>query len=179
MLDKSIPYVGFWMVRESDQPLEIKDVPAGYQLVMYQPGDEAAWCKIETAVGEFEQEADAAAYFAKTFAPYPVELTQRMRFIENPAGEKVATCTAWWSQEDQPLLHWLAVLPTEQGKGLAKVLAIAVTNHLIRLGAGQPVILHTQTWSHPAVQLYEKLDYEIAPIGEFERAKQLLAELKK
>lgn len=179
MLDKTVPYVEFWMVRETAQPVPKVALPSGFRATFYQPGDEVAWGKIETAVGEFEAETAAAAYFTKTFAPYSAELASRMLFIENAAGDKVGTCTAWWSKENQPLVHWLAVIPTEQGQGLAKYLISTITNLLLELGEGQPVILHTQTWSHPAVRLYQKLGYEIAPIGEFKQAKQVLEQLRK
>ncbi|MFY1069174.1 GNAT family N-acetyltransferase [Enterococcus sp. AD013-P3] len=165
MLDKTIPYIEFKMKREPGavKTLTQPKLPSDYQLVFYSEGDQTAWCEIETAVGEFEALSEAEQYFEKTFAPFPHELQQRMAFIIDPTGKKVGTCTAWWSKENEPLLHWLAVVPEAQRKGLAGFLATIITERLEDLYPNQPIILHTQTWSHSAIRLYEKLGYQLVP----------------
>lgn len=162
MLDKSVSFIPITMFRPSNAPSLPKiQLPEGYHFVSYQLGDAQAWCRIETAVQEFETEADTAFYFEKAFAPFSNELQRRMLFIENPKGEKVATFTAWWTEEKAPRLHWLGVLPTEQRKGLARALAIRVTQLLHDYYPEQDLYLTTQTWSHVAVKLYQKLNYQI------------------
>ncbi|MFQ7605481.1 MAG: GNAT family N-acetyltransferase [Enterococcus avium] len=162
MLDKSVPFIPFTMFRPSNAlSLPKIQLPDGYRIVFHQPGDEKDWCRIETAVLEFETEKAAAEYFQRSFAPYPEELKKRMLFIENPQGVKVATFTAWWTEDHSPRLHWLGVVPEEQRKGLAKALTIRVTELLHEYYPGQDLYLNTQTWSHHAVKLYKKLNYEI------------------
>lgn len=180
MLDKSLPYIEFEMEKQpaAKQTLTNPQLPAEYQLVFYEQGDERAWCEIETAVGEFAELSEAADYFRKTFAPFPEELRQRMAFVSDHSGKKVATCTAWWSKENGPLLHWLAVKPEAQHQGIAGFLAAIITEHLEELYPGQPVILHTQTWSHPAIRLYEKLGYQLVPgTKDFEKGVAVLQQL--
>ncbi|MBO0450816.1 GNAT family N-acetyltransferase [Candidatus Enterococcus murrayae] len=162
MLDKSVPFIPFTMFRPSNATsLPEIQLPEGYQIVFYQPGDEKDWCRIETAVLEFDTEKDAADYFKKSFTPFQNELKKRMLFVENPLGEKVATFTAWWTKDDYPRLHWLGVIPEEQRKGLAKALAIRVTQILHENYPDQDLYLNTQTWSHHAVKLYKNLNYQI------------------
>lgn len=162
MLDKSVPFIPFTMFRPSNAPaLPEIQLPDGYRMVFYQSGDEKDWCRIETAVLEFETEKDAADYFKNSFAPFQEELKRRMLFIENPQGQKVGTFTAWWTEDGYPRLHWLGIIPEEQRKGLAKALAIRVTQLLHDYYPDQDLYLSTQTWSHHAVKLYEKLHYQI------------------
>lgn len=163
MLDKSVPFIPFIMIRKPNAaPLPEYHLPEGYHFVFYQPGDEHDWGEIETSVGEFETTTDALNYFQRSFAPFPEELPQRMLFVENAEGKKVATFTAWRNDDSrQPRLHWLAVLPSQQGQGLAKALVIRVTQLLTELHPNEELYLTTQTWSHPAVKLYQKLGYEI------------------
>lgn len=165
MLDKRIPYIEFLMRRNPQSPVPLPEryLPEGYSLAFYTPGDEGAWCRIETAVGEFASETEAATYFQKNFAPFSDELRQRMMFIVDPEGEKVATCTAWRTEKQRPLLHWLAVKPEAQQRGVASYLAVKTTALLEELHPNQPIELHTQTWSHQAIGIYEKLGYELIP----------------
>lgn len=181
MLDKTLPYIEFEMKRPGQLPLPqvSRKLPAGYQLKEYQPGYETAWCAVEYAVGEFDNLEAAAAYFAKTFAPYPEELPRRMAFITDHTGAIVATCTAWWGKKGEPLLHWLAVLPKSQGKGLATFLALEITRRLVSLNPKKDLFLHTQTWSYPAIFLYEKLGYQLLPgTQDFEKGRALLEQLR-
>lgn len=175
MLDKSVPFIPFTMFRPSNAPALPKiQLPEGYRIVFYQPGDEKDWCRIETAVLEFDSESDAAEYFKKSFAPYQEELKRRMLFVENPQGEKVGTFTAWWTEDNYPRLHWLGVIPEEQRKGLAKALAIRVTELLHEYYPGQDLYLNTQTWSRHAVKLYQKLNYEIFQNQNYQKVLDIL-----
>ncbi|GCF93345.1 N-acetyltransferase [Enterococcus florum] len=180
MLDKSVPFIPFTMFRPAESPpLPAPKLPEGYRFTFYQPGDETDWYQIEQAVLEFDSVEQAADYFKKTFAPYPQELQQRMLFIENPTGKKVATCTAWWTSDSKPRLHWLAVLPEEQGKGLAKALTIKITALMENLNPHQTIYLTTQTWSHLAVRLYQKLGYQILQDEHYSTILELLEGKKK
>ena len=159
MLDKSIPYIEFEMQRKEQQKLPERKIPEGYTFSYYQPGDEYAWQRIETSVGEFDDLTAAETYFQKNFAPYPEELTKRMGFVEDSSGKKIATCTAWWTKTGTPQFHWLAVMPEAQRKGIASFLAVKMTNRLLDFYPEEPVFLRTQTWSHQAISLYQKIGY--------------------
>ncbi|MBM6615353.1 GNAT family N-acetyltransferase [Desemzia sp. RIT804] len=193
MLDKSIPYAEFWMYRVKDLPVSEPNLPAGFHFgfhfEFYQEGDELEWAAIETAVAEFDDEAQALDYFKQKFAPYPQELKKRMLFVTDPLGEKVGTCSAWWKEtangDRYPLVHWVAVKPGYQGKGLAKSMMKRTLKTLQNLEDTSPIYLHTQTWSHVAIGLYQKLGFKItdknldgSPNLEYKKAMDILAELE-
>lgn len=189
MLDKSIPYAEIWMYRERELPVVEKTLPEGFHFELYQEGDELEWAAIETAVAEFDDETKAIAYFNEKFAPYPKELRQRMLFVTNPSGEKVGTCSAWWKETPDgsryPLVHWVAVKPGYQGKGLAKAMMTRTLKLLQNLEITSPIYLHTQTWSHPAIRLYQTLGFEItdknidgSPNTDYQKVIEVLVKLK-
>lgn len=166
MLKKELPYAEFWMRLAPETALLEFPLPTGFILSFYQsPSDQQDWAAIETSVLEFADVAVAEDYFAKTFAPYPAELANNMLFIKNKAGEKIATATAWWKKLPDnrivPLFHWLAVKPEYSGQGLAKVLISQVLMILRKNYPSEEIYLHTQTWSAPAVKLYQKFGFEI------------------
>ena len=166
MLDKTIPYAEIWMYRSQELPVVEHILPAGFHFEFYQAGDELQWAAIETAVCEFENETQALDYFREKFAPYPEELRQRMLFITDASGEKVATCSAWWKElpsgNRYPLIHWGAVKPNYQGKGIAKAMITNTLKLLQKLEDASPIYLHTQTWSYVAIRLYQKLGFNIS-----------------
>lgn len=189
MLDKTIPYAEIWMYRLKDLPVTEQALPEGFHFEFYQEGDETEWAAIETAVSEFEDEAQALDYFQKKFAPFSKELKRRMLFITDSEGRKIGTCSAWWKELPDgtryPLVHWVAVRPGYQGKGIAKAMLRRTLKQLQKLEATTPVYLHTQTWSHVAIRLYQKLGFEItdknldgSPNSDYKKAIEILAGLE-
>lgn len=189
MLDKTIPYAEIWMYRLKDLPVTEQALPEGFHFEFYQEGDETEWAAIETAVSEFEDEAQALDYFQKKFAPFSKELKRRMLFITDSEGRKIGTCSAWWKELPDgtryPLVHWVAVRPGYQGKGIAKAMLSRTLKQLQKLEDTTPVYLHTQTWSHVAIRLYQKLGFEItdknldgSPNSDYKKAIEILAGLE-
>lgn len=165
MLDKSIPYAEIWMTRSVNEPLPTVSLANGYHFEHYTLGDEKAWARIETSVGEFETKEAGISYFQRVFFPYQEQLQQRMVFVVTDSGEKIATCTAWYKKRQDghyPLFHWLAVMPQHQGKGIAKALTVEVLRCFQALETHGPIYLHTQTWSHPAIKLYQNLGFSMS-----------------
>jgi GNAT superfamily N-acetyltransferase len=163
MLDKSVPYAGVLMRRAPGRP-PAAVLPEGYAFRLFRSGDERAWARIETSVAEFPDEQSALAHFERTFLPHLAELERRCLFIESPAGDLVATGTAWWAYSGarrDPWFHWLAVSPDQQGKGLGKAMAAKVVERMIQIEGDRPIYLHTQTWSHKAIGIYEALGFRI------------------
>ena len=165
MLDKSVPYFSVFMHREKGTLVPVYELPAGYKFSFFRSGsgDEEAWAKIETSVLEFADEPAALAYFQKDYLPHSSTLERRCMFVENADGEKIATSTAWWCCPEQcdPWLHWVAVMPQYQGLGLGKAIISRVTQLMLELEGDEDFYLHTQTWSHRAIKIYEKVGYAI------------------
>lgn len=186
MLDKSIPYAEIWMKR-AHKSTPIQPVQSdNYSLRSYQAGDERHWARIETSVGEFDNEAEALAYFEKEFMPEQAQLGQRMFFALDQSGTPVGTATAWKKAKQDgtpvPLVHWVAVMPRAQRQGIARGLVTQVVSVLE--AANEPMYLHTQTWSHAAITLYQQLGFVIIATDingnenpEYSLACQVLAEV--
>ena len=163
MLDKSVPYAGFYMQRAAGTPIASYPLPDGFVIAFYSDGDEASWARIETSVLEFDSEFAALMHFNENFMPYADELRRRCFFIETSDGVKIATATAWWQDIDgkrRPWLHWVAVDPQFQGLGLGKALISRALELMIELEGDVDIYLHTQTWSYKAIGIYKSNSFK-------------------
>jgi len=188
MIDNSIPYIPVVMRREPGLALPAWPLPEGFSYQMYQPGLEKDWARIEAAAGEFECEMEALLYYQKAFLPYSEELPRRCIFIKAPDGELVGTATAWWDYNGQrrhPLVHFVAVKPNYQGKGLGKAITAEVIRLMDAVDGDSVFFLCTQTTSHKAIRIYERAGFYITnekgvlgrPNDQYQEAIDLLASL--
>jgi len=156
---------------------------------MYQTGFEKDWARIEASVGEFECEMDALLHFQKSFMPYMPELQRRCFFVATADGERIGTATAWWDyvgQRRHPLIHWVAVKPDYQGKGLGKALIAEVLRLMTVIDGDGIFYLKTSTYSHQAIRLYERVGFYLIneknvlgrPNDRYEEAFALLQSLR-
>lgn len=166
MLDKSIPYKNIIMKMDEETVKTISDslLPKGFSFRFFEEGDEEHWARIETSVSEFDTESSAKNYFEKEYLLNIQELKRRCIFVLSPDGLPIATAMAWFSNSNlgyQRVLHWVAVCPEYQGRGLGKAVvqkAICIFNEV---DYGKDVLLHTQTWSHMAVRLYYAMGFHM------------------
>ncbi len=165
MVDTSIPYKKIIMKLDSSDNIPRPAVlPENFYFRMYQDGDAAHWARIETSVGEFKKEEDALKYFSEEFLPHAAELKRRCVFICSPEGLPIATGTAWFFCNNSRIfsqLHWIAVSPEYQKKGLGKAAVQKVLAVFREISPDEDVLLRTQTWSHEAVRLYHRLGFRV------------------
>jgi len=177
------------MRRNPGLPLPVCPLPKGFTYQLYQPGYEKEWARIETSVGEFDCEMDALLYYQKEFLSYPDELSRRGIFIAAPDGELVGTASAWWDyagQRRHPIIHWVAVKPNYQGKGLGKAIIAEVLRLMTVVDGDDTFFLKTQTPSHKAIGMYEWAGFYITdeknilgcPNDRYDEAVALLASLR-
>jgi ribosomal protein S18 acetylase RimI-like enzyme len=157
-------YIPLTMVREHMDAIPVFACPAGYHLRTYVPGDERVWAAIETAAGEFADEQEGHARFLEDYGAALDDVRDRLFFLLNEHGRAIGTATAWYGELDGQVrgrVHWVGIVPAEQGKKLAKPLLSAV---MARLALDHPsAYLTTQTTSWRAVNLY--LDFGFVPYG--------------
>ncbi|WP_317854867.1 GNAT family N-acetyltransferase [Chakrabartyella piscis] len=166
MLDKSMPKYNIIMKMDWDlvQQVQPSKLPEGYTIRPFQTGDEVHWAKIEVSVLEFATEAIAVNYFKEVFLSHKEELEKRCLFLCNPEGIPVATANAWRVEGElghQAALQWVALMPEYQGLGLGRAIVSAAMSLYPTYEVGLPVYLHTQTWSHVAVGLYDSLGFVV------------------
>ena len=161
MPGKTLAAISIVMVRPSLEGVGDLPVPPGYRIRAFRPGDERWWARVETAAGEFADEARALERFASEFGPHASEMTERCLLLESEGGEVVGTTTAWrdpgFQGKDYGRIHWVAVVPAHQGKGLGRLLVVKALLLLRR--RHERAYLTTQTSSWIAVHLYLTLGF--------------------
>lgn len=165
MLDRTIPFFNIIMRCDRILPMEL-NLPAGYAIRTYQPGDEEAWAEIEYSIGDFPSVEEAKALFTQRYLQDPALAAERIFFLIAPDGEVAGSAIAWENdRQGMPVraLHWLVVREAYQGKGLGKALCQHVLRYFRRIDNAAPVYLHTQPWSWKAILLYISLGFKLQP----------------
>ena len=143
------------MVRGDLEGLPRHTVPAGYGIRPYARGDELAWVRIQSAADAYN--VIVADLFRAQFGDDTVELGRRLFMLEDPAGTAIGTAAAWFGGGRRGAavgrVHWVAIHPAHQGRGLAKPLLSRVCLTLRTLGH-ESAYLTTSTARVPAIALY-------------------------
>ena len=165
--DPRLPYVHLLLERPLDA-LEECPLPEGYRFVNYRPGDRDTWIGIEMSAREFNDFPEGVDAWRRYYEGHDAELEARMFFIEDAAGRKVATATAYYDIDTgdngtDGFVHWVAVRREAQGRGLSKPLVARVLRELKALGYRRAVV-PTQTTTWLACKVY--LDMGFRPVPE-------------
>ncbi len=154
------------MIRATLADIPAYPLPTGCAVRWYRPGDEVNWVAIQAAADRYNE--ITPQLFAQEFCPAGVpaaSLEERQCYLLDPAGRPIGTATAWVDDlTGDPAagrVHWVALVPAEQGKGLAKPLMTAVCQRLAALGH-RTAYLTTAMDRPAAVGLY--LQFGFAPV---------------
>lgn len=151
---------GLRMIRKDLENIPQYELPEGFSLRFYEPGYENAWVDIH-------KKSDASIeysveQFRKEFEGEPELLQRRQFYLCDISQRPIGTATSWFQKDyfglDYGLVHWVAIEPEYQGKGLAKPLMTAVCMKLRELGHVRSR-LATSTARLPAVNLYLKFGF--------------------
>ena len=144
-------YVSISMIRE-----ELRNIPsyallADFSFRWYQPSDERLWLEIRACATQYN--AITPELFDRQFSGDNESLAQRQCYLVDAQGRAIGTATAWfdnnYSGQDYGRVHWVAIVPEMQGKGLAKPLMITVCNRLCELGYERAYltgVIKSRTW---------------------------------
>lgn len=163
MLDKTIPFFPVFMIKDNLREYPEFTLPSGYDFCMYQEGFQSDWARIQAAVDHFGSINEALEHFEKEFLVHPDKLVQRCIFVKDARGSLIGTVSLWEGEhfgETMPRVHWLAVHPEHQGKGIAKALMTRLLEVCNSLGYEKPLYLITQTWSYVAINMYLKFGFK-------------------
>jgi len=153
--------IGICMVREDLADVGEPSPPAPYKITWYQVGDERDWVRIHVESYGETQKITPQTY-VEQFGVDPIELARRQCYVRDPDGKAVATATAWLN-DDFPgkrygRVHWVAVAPEAQGRGLGRTVLLAVLRRLRELGY-DGAYLTTESYRARAVNLYLSLGF--------------------
>lgn len=135
-------------------------LPPGYTARWYAPGDEHAWLAVQSSAERYLT-IDMALYRAE-FGDDPAPLRERQLFIRDAEGTPIGTATAWFGDDHghQAVgrVHWVAIVPAQQGHGLARPMLALVCRRLRELGHTQAYLV-TSTARVPAINLYRSFGF--------------------
>ena len=135
-------------------------LPPGFSLRFYQAGDEENWFRIQS---EADLHSDISRQlFVKDFGSNLDLLRERQFFLLDDKENPIGTATAWFNHNFEGAsygrIHWVAIIPLFQGRGLAKPLMSAVCQRLKELGH-ERAYLSTAIERLPAIKLYLRFGF--------------------
>jgi GNAT superfamily N-acetyltransferase len=135
-------------------------LPPGFSLRWYQPGDQEIWFRIQTASDQLNE--ITPELFQQQFGNDDQALAKRQCYLLTTQGRAVGTATAWYNDNfegrDFGRVHWVAILPDYQGRGLARPLMTAICERLRELGHKR-AYLTTSTARLGAIRLYLRFGF--------------------
>lgn len=162
--DSRLKYYHLFMTMPAKTEIPHYDLPAGYSFTTYTPGDRDTWIEIEKSAKEFSTFEEGVDAWQRYYGKHEDVLPDRMFFIVDPNGKKVATATAFFDEKlPGGWLHWVSVSRDAQGKGLSRPL-IAHTLHRLQALGYKELFVPTQTTTWVAAKLY--LDFGFRPVPE-------------
>ena len=157
MRERNVPLT---MIRPTLSDVPGHDVPAHHAIRPYAPGDELAWLAIQRAADRYN--TIDPSLFAREFGGDLVALRRRIRFLVGPSGEAIGTAAAWFGEAHREgsfgRVHWVAIHPAHQGRGLAKGLLYHVCVVLRELGYRR-AYLRTSSARIAAITLYLRFGF--------------------
>ncbi len=187
MLNRNIKYKNIIMEYNRKNQNINANLPKGFKLKKYQPGDEKYWAKLEMDIGDFDTIESALEYFKSNYMNEPEKIKNNCFFIINDDEIPIASCILWYNfSENNPIftVDWLVVDENYQGNGLGKVILSEVLKLANTLNQNTPIFLHTQPWSYKAINLYNKFGFSILKgktfsnyVNEYDDAVKILKDL--
>lgn len=154
-------FVNVTMVRDNLEGFPACDLPAGYSFHMYRPGDEADFDRVWLEADTLGQVSEGL--FEEKFREHIEEVPRRMMFLSDESSRAVGTVTAWFNDDFEGarwgVVHWVAVVESHQGRGLARPLLSRCLRRLKALGHEHAYLI-TQTVRLPAINLYLSFGFE-------------------
>jgi len=153
--------VNVTMTRANLDDIPQYPLPEPYTIRLYREGDEAEFERIWLSA-----DVQGQAYrglFEKEFRGRIDQVPARMLFLADGRGEPAGTATAWfnddWEGGRWGVVHWVAIHPAHQGKGLSRPLMTRVLERMKELGHDRAYLI-TQTVRLPAINLYLSFGFE-------------------
>jgi len=149
------------MVRPTLQGLPAASLPHGFGIRRFRTGDEANWTAILVAADQLNP--INSGLFRRQFGSDDRLLEERQFYLVAPSGEAIGTATAWFDEHFEGggwgRVHWVAIVPGWQGRGLSRPLLRAVCERLAELGHVR-AFLRTEAGRPAALRLYRSFGFQ-------------------
>jgi GNAT superfamily N-acetyltransferase len=136
-------------------------LPPGFSFRMYRSGDEKTWTDIWQRADVFGIKFTPQT-FGQEFPGEAQTLAQRQFYLLDPGGTPIGTAAAWFPDDahgkDCGCIHWVAIVPEMQGRGLSRPLLAATLERMKALGY-RSSYLRTQTVRVAAIKLYMEFGF--------------------
>lgn len=147
------------LIRKDLKAIPEYSFPAYVKKRLFVPGDEKLWIKIQSVSDKYN--TFDMQRFRNAFVNDYESIAQRQYYLFKEK-QPIGTATAWYAdnKKDGPygLVHWFAIMPEFQGRGLAKPLMSLLLDHMRQLGHVRAKI-NTNTVRIPAINLYLKFGF--------------------
>ncbi len=176
MTDITQQYIGVMMQRPNLDGLSADVLPPELSFRWHQPGDDRHWLAIHHLANLHSDVVDEM--YEKAFGTDPKPLAKRQCYLLDGDGQPIGTATAWYdghyNDASWGWVHYVAIVPAWQGRGVGKALMSIILHRLIELGHDK-AYLFTQTCRVPAINLYLALGF--VPVFRDEQDEQVWREL--
>jgi GNAT superfamily N-acetyltransferase len=179
-LDRSLPHIGVIMEKSDTNSYPRYNLPVDYHFSYYQRGFEQQWAQLQFEVEQVDSLDEAYQAFHTEYlygknmnwihketelhdiskiesAPYYEQLCKQVIFVVDSKGKVVGTGSVWNGNmfgKELKRLHWVAVSPMDQGKGIAKAIVTRLLDIYNTLDDCGYIYLTSQTWSYRAINVY-------------------------
>ncbi len=144
------------MMRPDLDNWPILALPCGFTIRPYQSGDAQIWRAIHERADRFNRFDEST--FAQWFGTDEALLRARQKYLIAPDGEVIGTATAWFDDAETGRVHWVAIVPEYQGRGLARPL-LSVIGATLRDCGHSRATLTTSLQRPIAMALYRKFGF--------------------
>lgn len=172
-IDHAVPYTAVVMTRGDGKLEKAYPLPEGYRFAAFTPENEENWIRLQLAVTHVESYAQGKQIFREEFlqageeipcgdCPGYAETVRRTVLIKDAADTLVGVATLWTGDtfgKTWQRVHWVAVHPDHQGRGLAKCLIARMLQMYEEWNCHGPIYLTTQTKTYRAVRVYAQLGF--------------------
>jgi len=148
------------MIRENLENIPQFSLPSGFSIRWFREGDAELWLQIHSVADLYN--TITPELFVNQFGTDSSVLEKRQCFLFNNQGRAIGTASAWFDDNYNGTrygrVHWVAIVPDMQGKGLSKPLMTIICNRLREL-EHKRTYLTTSTNRFPAISLYDKFSF--------------------
>jgi len=153
--------LSFYSFRDNLRDIPEFPLPAGYRLRSYRPGDREAWVRIWQAASVRGWDWSTPQGFDGEFGRDLKSMPKRCVFLATDDGTEVGTVTAWYRRfrgKRWGMVHWFAIVPEHQGRGLGKPLLAEALRRMRAVGHRRAMV-GTQLVRLPAIKTYLDLGF--------------------